>query len=109
MNANVRAQLLAHGAKIPKDSPNLTQERRTPPPPTKDTKAPVVARVAPESGEDVTPPPAKSQTHYIGPYQLAVANGTHFPGRSRCVIVGPASDELITALTDALHQFTNQP
>ena len=75
--------------------------------PTKDTKAPVAKPQSQETTEDVTPPPAKSEAHYIGPYQLAVANGTHYPGRARIVIVGPASDTLTAALVAALTQFTS--
>jgi hypothetical protein len=46
-----------------------------------------------------------AKQYYVGPYQLAVANGTHYPGRSRVVIVGPASEALTAALVAAVESF----
>jgi hypothetical protein len=61
-----------------------------------------------EIEEEATPPVKAAAHHYVGPYQLTVANGTHYPGRVRCVIVGPASESLTAALVAALHQFTSK-
>lgn len=84
--------------------------QRNPPAPIKDTKAPVAARQKPENtGEDETPPPTVAETHYIGRYQLNVANGTHYPGRMRAVLVGPADADLIKCLTAAINAFTSTP
>lgn len=63
----------------------------------------------PKTAEDETPPPQVAATHYIGPYQLSAANGTHYPGRCRIVVVGPTSEGLIQALAAALDSFSKQP
>lgn len=91
-------------------APKKPTTPRNPPAPIKDTKAPVAARQNPENtGEDTTPPPTVAETHYIGRYQLNVANGTHYPGRMRAVLVGPTDPKLLDYLTAALHQYTKQP
>lgn len=82
---------------------------RTPRHPTKDTDTPREGRQQPKTSEDETPPPTVAETHYIGPYQLNVANGTHYPGRMRIVCVGPTDPKLIDCLTAALHAFTSTP
>lgn len=62
-----------------------------------------------ENEEDETPAPALGAQHYIGPFQLTVANGTHFPGRMRAVVVGPADEGLLRAVLDAMKTYCSTP
>jgi hypothetical protein len=104
MNAAVKAQLLAHGAKLPKDTPNLAP---TAPKPPQRVDTGGTGREAARGAEWA--PTNKPEQYYAGPYALQVANGTHYPGRARYVVTGPASEELTAALVAALHQFTSKP
>lgn len=109
MTAAVRRQLEAAGAKLPPEPKNNAPKPRTPVISTVTSPSPPALIVEPEIIEDETPPPTVAETHYIGRYQLNVANGTHYPGRMRAVLVGPADADLIKCLTAAINAFTSTP
>jgi hypothetical protein len=87
MNANVRAQLIAAGAKLPKEAITAPPRNAAPSPKGKTQTAAAQAVTAKEIEEDGTPPPSIAAIHCIGRYQLNVANGTHYPGRARVVSI----------------------
>jgi hypothetical protein len=89
-SAEYRATLVS---KKPASAPKAPPQGKTPP----SAPAPVVA--------SEWKPTNKPEQYYAGPYALQVANGTHYPGRARYVVTGPASEELTAALVAALHQF----
>jgi hypothetical protein len=49
--------------------------------------------------------PQVAATHYIGPYQLSAANGTHFPGRMRLATVGPSDEGMVKAIVAAMQAY----
>lgn len=99
MTADIQRQIaLAKGQKPPSVPSAPSPKGETQP-------GAVGERKSKEIEEDTTPAPNVAATHYIGRYQLNVANGTHYPGRARVVIVGPASEALTAALVAALTQF----
>lgn len=101
MVSHIKAQLAAQGIAPPKGQSRPATRPAAPRP--VDSPGAGVASVTGHVK------PAAEVTHYIGPYQLNVANGTHYPGRSRCVVVGPASDELTAALVAAITQLLEKP
>lgn len=99
------ARLLLGGKKA---LPAARAERKPPAPPKEPSPRKESLKTS-ETPEDTTPPPTVAETHYIGRYQLNVANGNHYPGRMRIVCVGPTDPKLLDYLTAALHQYTKQP
>lgn len=90
-------------------APSVLTTPRKPPASPKEPRPRNESLKTNETPEDATPPPTVAETHYIGRYQLNVANGTHYPGRMRAVLVGPTDPKLLDYLTAALHQYTKQP
>lgn len=77
--------------------------QRTPSPAPKEPREPAAAGRS--EIINTTPNPLPASQHYIGPYHLQVACGTHYPGRIRIVLTGPTSEELTAALVAALTEF----
>lgn len=96
MTAAVRAQLLAAGAKLPVEAPKKPATPRTPLPAPKEPREP---------GEAGKSPQTSQREYYPHPYHVQVANGTHYPGRVRIVITGPAAESLPPHLVAALQEF----
>lgn len=106
---HIKAQLAAAGAKLPPEPKKNAPKPRTPVVSTVTPPKPPESIVEAVIIEDTTPPPTVAETHYIGRYQLNVVNGTHYPGRMRAVLVGPADADLIKCLTAALSNYTSTP
>jgi hypothetical protein len=103
MNAHVRAQLLAAGAKLPAEAPKKPQNQRTPPQQHTDTKKPAARHSEPEIAKPEIL--ALPTDYYLGPLHLQVACGTHYPGRMRCVLTGPADPGALAAVVAALRAY----
>jgi hypothetical protein len=79
----------------PASVPRKPPERHT------GTEKPAAALLSQETQH----PPYVAAQHYIGPCQLTIANGTHYPGRMRAVLVGPTDEALLLAVLAALKTY----